>query len=65
MNIIDLDISYNHLTPNIMYFLSECLSRNRNLQYLNVSWNNFKELYSLKMYDEAEEMDDIYEMEVA
>jgi len=48
-----------------MYDIAECLGANRNLQYLNVSWNNFKELSSLSALDEPKEMDSIYEIEVA
>lgn len=64
-NIIDLDISYNHLTTSVMRRLAECLGRNRHLQYLNLSWNNFKELHILNSSSEPAEMNDIYEMEVA
>lgn len=64
-NIIDLDISYNQLTPSTMWNLAEALSENRNLQYLNLSWNNLKEHQTLSSLTESREMDHIYEMEVA
>ena len=48
-----------------MYELAECLKDNRNIQYLNLSWNNFKELSTLKMRRQPNAMDAIYEMDIA
>jgi len=49
----------------IMYEIAECLKDNRNIQYLNLSWNNFKELSILNMRRQQLEMDAIYEMDIA
>jgi Ran GTPase-activating protein (RanGAP) involved in mRNA processing and transport len=42
--IIDLDLSWNGLGPDVMFSVAERLSQNRRLQFLNLSHNNFKEL---------------------
>jgi hypothetical protein len=39
----ELDISWNHLRPHILLDFMTALSENRNLQYLNLSWNNLIE----------------------
>ena len=42
--IIDLDLSWNGLGPDVMYSIGDKLASNRRLQFLNLSHNNFKEL---------------------
>ena len=39
-SLIDLDISWNQLTPMDLAKLFRVLSSNRQLQNLNISWNN-------------------------
>lgn len=41
--IIDLDLSWNGLGPDVMYSIAERLASNKRLQFLNLSHNNFKE----------------------
>jgi hypothetical protein len=64
-NILDLDISYNELTPVVMFKLAEQLGTNKNLQYLNISWNNFKELQTIHDPEQGSRMDPIHEMTIA
>ena len=39
----ELDISWNRIRPNVLLDFMHALSENRNLQYLNLSWNNLIE----------------------
>lgn len=40
--LIDLDISWNELRPQNIKGIIEALSKNRTLQYVNLSWNNIQ-----------------------
>ena len=37
--LVDLDLSWNKLTTQSMLKIAEALSENRQLQYVNLSWN--------------------------
>ena len=39
----ELDISWNGIRPQLAVNLIEVIGENRQLQYLNMSWNNFIE----------------------
>ena len=48
--LMDLDISYNHLPYAEMAELISCISTNRRLQFLNMSWNSI----GIKVYNEPD-----------
>lgn len=43
-NLLDLDVSWNNILPNSMNEIMEELEVNRNIRYLNLSWNQIRGL---------------------
>lgn len=53
-NLIELDISWNNLSPDLLRSLFAVMSENRKLQSVNVSWNSIQTLKSTNTRIEIE-----------